>query len=187
MGAQKRSYAVAAGLAGALLWLFASVGSALGEIEYQDASRVSPIPDWMVGVGIAAGAVLIAAFVQYSGVIGGRDRMGAAKVTILVGAAISLVPLWPFFVLGPFLVAIGFFSSALAAWLNRRRTVGVALHAFALPLSIPSGGALEAMGFDGEYGVVVFMTVLVLGIAWRASEATDEGEAVASLPEEAPA
>jgi hypothetical protein len=61
------------------------------------------------------------------------------------------------------------------------------LHAFALPLSIASGVPLEAMGFDGEYGVVVFMAVLALGIAWRASEAPDEDAVVASLPEEATA
>lgn len=175
-------YATPAGFVGAALWVIASIAGALDEIEYQDATRPSPLPEWVLAVTIVAGAALIATFVQFSG----KPRTRAGRVTILIGAAISLVPLWPFAVIGPFLVAVGFFGSAVAAWVSGHRTLGTTLHAFVLPLSIPGGtAALEAVGADGEYGVVIFMTLLGLGIVSRAMEPGEETDAAPAAREEA--
>lgn len=181
MGTRVRRHVTTAGFVGAALWLIASVAAALDEIEYQDATQASPLPEWVFPVATVIGAASIAMFAQFSGKPGAR----AARLAILIGAAISLVPLWPFIVIGPFLVAVGFFGAAVAAWINGHRTAGTTLHAFGLPLSIPLGTrALEALGMDPEYGVVVFMTVLALGIVLRAIEPDEEPKAI-SAPEEA--
>lgn len=165
-----RRYAAAAGMLGALAWLIANVGITYGEIEYQHPTRVSPMPEWSVPVGIVAGALLIASFVLFSGPAETRRKLDPGRVIILLGAAISLVPLWPFLFLGPFLVAIGFFAGAVAALTSGRRSVGIALHAIALPLSLPSGIAFDAVGLEGAYGGLLFGAVLAIGIGWRAYE-----------------
>lgn len=170
MGPTIRRYAPAAGMLGALFWLIAHVGIAFGEIEYQDPTRPSPMPDWVVPIGIVTGALLIATFAGFSGIARNNDRFGAGGAVILGGVAISLVPVWPFIFLGPFLMAIGFFVLAVTAWRAGRRSVGLALHAFGLPLSLPSGIAFDALGLDGSYGGLLFGAVLAVGIAWRAHE-----------------
>jgi len=180
MGRTIRRFAARAGAAGALLWLIASVGAALGEIEYQDPTRANPIPEWVVATCIVTGALLIAMFVQGSEAVGGRGRLGPGRVLILVGASISLVPLWPFFVIGPFLVAVGFFGVAVATWNSGRRTPGGILLAVGLPLSIPSGVVFEAIGLDGEYGTILFCAVLAAGISLRAIESNRDERRVAS-------
>ena len=180
MGRTVRRFAARAGAAGALLWLIASVGAALGEIEYQDPTRANPIPEWVVATCMVGGALLIAMFVQGSEAVGGRGRLGPGRVLILVGASISLVPLWPFFVIGPFLVAVGFFGAAVATWTSGRRTPGGILLAIGLPLSIPSGVVFEAVGLDGEYGTILFGAVLAAGISLRATESNRDETRVAS-------
>lgn len=170
MGLTIRRYAPAAGMLGALFWLIAHVGIAFGEIEYQDPTRPSPMPDWVIPVGIVTGALLIASFAGFSGIARNKSGFGAGGALILGGTAISLVPVWPFIFLGPFLISIGFFVLAVTAWRAGRRSVGVALHAFGLPLSLPSGIAFDAVGLDGGYGGLLFGAVLAVGIAWRAYE-----------------
>lgn len=178
MGPTIRRYALAAGMLGALFWLIAHVGIAFGEIEYQDPTRPSPMPDWIVPVGIVTGALLIASFAGFSGITRNKGRFGAGGALILGGAAISLVPVWPFIFLGPFLISIGFFVLAVTAWRRGRRSVGIALHAFGLPLSLPSGIAFDAVGLDGGYGGLLFGAVLTVGIAWRAYEASGSEDPV---------
>lgn len=146
MEATTRRYAAVAGAAGAMLWLIANVGITFGEIEYRDPTRPNPFPDWVVPAGILAGALLIGLFAWFSRALAQTGRYGAGRAIILVGAAISFVAVWPFIFLGPLLVAIGFFVLAVSAWRAGRRSPGVALHAFGLPLSLPSGIAFDALG-----------------------------------------
>lgn len=187
MGSTIRRYAPAAGMLGALSWLIAHTGIAFGEIEYQDPTRPSPMPDWVVPVGIVTGALLIAFFTGFSGVARSKSRFGAGGALILGGTAVSLVPVWPFIFLGPFLIAIGFFVLAVAAWKAGRRGVGIALHAFGLPLSLPSGIAFDALGMDGAYGGLLFGAVLTAGIAWRAYESAAAGDQIEAVATGAPA
>lgn len=158
-----------AGMLGGLLWIAATTGFALGEIEYRDPTRPSPIPEWIAAAALVAGALLIGIFVAAARTTrwdGSETKR--ARLLILVGAAITLVPLWPFIFLGPLLAAVGFCVLAIGALRSGDRTPGVWLHGIVLPLALPSGAAFDAVGLDPELGGLAFGVALGAGIVWRA-------------------
>ncbi|MBA2725109.1 MAG: hypothetical protein H0U53_03890 [Actinobacteria bacterium] len=159
-----------AAIAGGLLWMFAFVGFAFGEIAYEDATRPSPISEWIAGVALSLGAALIVvAMMSLKKALEERGGMPAKAGgwVALVGAVIALVPLWPMIFLGPFLVTFGLIALGVASlrtgvlrggwsWLL---TVGT------IP-ALASGAAIEAAGGDGPFGTAVFGAVLGAGLVW---------------------
>lgn len=175
--------AAGAGLLGGVMWVMALTGFVFGEIEYNDPTRVSPIPEWASAVALSLGAVLIGTMLLALRRTQPKDRpLARAGISVaLAGAALALVPLWPMIFFGPLLVALGMAGRGIAD-IRRGDAGGAAwLHAVGVPLALASGMAFDAAGISSSYGGFVFAFAVAGGLIWLSHEAM-AGDARPSRP-----
>lgn len=167
MVSENERRAAAAGILGGLTWLFAFAGFVLGEIEYNDPTRVSPIPEWASAIALSVGAMLIGTMLL--GIRHRETRGGIAKgglVVALIGTALALVPLWPMIFFGPLLVGLGMSARGLAT-IRRGDGDGPSwIHAVGVPLGMASGMGFDAIGSSNVYSGYVFAAALCSGLIW---------------------
>jgi hypothetical protein len=174
--------AASAGILGGLIWLFAFAGFVLGEIEYNDPTRVSPIPEWVSGIALSIGAILIGAMLLS---IRARSESGSYKAAVtiaLVGAAISVVPLWPMIFFGPLLVGIGLAARGVIAIRKGKASGPAWLHAVGVPLGMASGMGFDAAGINSVYSGYVFGFALCGGLIWLGYDMMVDARSPAPIP-----
>lgn len=160
--------AAAAGALGGGLWLVALSGFVFGEIEYNDPTRVSPIPEWASAVTLSLGAILIGTMLLALRRVLPEDRpLAKAGISVaLIGAAIAVVPLWPMIFFGPLLVGLGMAGRGIAD-IRRGDAGGAAwLHAVGVPLAFASGMVFDAVGINSSYAGFVFAFAAAGGLIW---------------------
>ena len=174
--------AASAGILGGLIWLFAFIGSVLGEIEYNDPTRVSPIPEWVSGIALSIGAVLIGAMLLS---IRARAEGGSSKAAVtvaLVGTALALVPLWPMIFFGPLLVGLGMAARGAIVIRKGDATGAAWLHAVGVPISMASGMGFDAAGSNNVYSTYVFALALCSGLIWLGYDMMVDDRRSAPIP-----
>lgn len=159
--------AATAGILGSLIWLIALAGFVLGEIEYNDPTRVSPIPEWASAIALSVGAVLISAMLLALRARETRGGMVKGGLSVaLVGAALALVPLWPMIFFGPLLTGLGLATRGVAV-IRRGEGDGPSWwHAVGVPVGMASGMGFDALGTSNVYSGYAFAVALCGGVIW---------------------
>lgn len=153
-----------------VLWLISIIYLTLDELEYAGDIEDNPVPGplGVPALPLAALATAIALRAVRSYVTGDGVGTKACFVIAYLGAAISLIPLWPAIFFGPLLVAVGLVLVGAAAMRSRGgASIGHHLHALGLPLVAIASPFLDLAGImDGSLGVASFGAVLGLGLVW---------------------
>jgi hypothetical protein len=174
--------AASAGVLGGLIWLFAFVGFVLGEIEYNDPTRVSPVPEWVSGIALSIGAVLIGAMLL---AIRARSERGSSKAAVtvaLIGTVLALVPLWPMIFFGPLLVGLGLAARGVIAIRKGEGDGAAWVHAVGVPIGMASGIGFDAVGSNNVYSGYVFGLALCAGLIWLGYDMMADDRSPAPLP-----
>lgn len=159
-----------AGVAAGLAWIAALVYLMLDELEYSGRIVSNPFPTalGLPALMLAAAATAVALRAVWAAHpptgLGGKLCFGVAYL----GAAISLVPLWPAVFLGPLLLMVGL---TLLGWsaivTGGSDSQGHRVHAIGLPaiaLTAPLLDRFEVM--DGGVGLAVAVILMAGGLAW---------------------
>jgi hypothetical protein len=160
-----------AAIAGGVLWIFAITGFTLGEIEYQDPTRTSPVPEWVAAIALSIGAALIAvAIVSLRNSFAERGGGALAKsgaIVALLGALLAVVPLWPMIFFGPLLVSLGLIGLGAASIRTGVMKGGWSWWlALGVVPALASGALIDFAGGDGTNGGFVLAVVLGGGLVW---------------------
>ncbi|MGH2807926.1 MAG: hypothetical protein ACRDKT_11710 [Actinomycetota bacterium] len=164
----------AAAITGGICWAFGATGAVLGELDYRGLTD-NPIPD-PLGLGVTAvgSALLLASLVSVrrahldQGATAGAPGYWIA----IVGLLLLLAPVWPLFVLGPMVLAIGvtiYSSITLAS--GRIRSFGLWLHVLCIPAGLVVGFAFNGAGYDGGFGIIASLVMMIGGFMTLAYDA----------------
>jgi len=138
----------------------------LGELEYRGLAQ-NTIPDAVAYPVAALGTILLmvalTAIRKVQIAKGGPEgRIG--YWTAMGGLLLTMAGVWPLVFLGPMLIGLGvtiYGATTLAAGVLR--SFGAWLHVMSIPTGVISGFAFFSAGFDGGFGIIVFMAMLIAG------------------------
>jgi hypothetical protein len=154
---------------GGVCWIFGIVAVTLGELEFRGEITDNPIPDWLSFAVLAAGSVMFVLGLRSFNQVHGAELSRAGWTGYWIafsGLAISIVAIWPFVVVGPFVAGVGLTIYGS----QRARTLGAAsagawMHALCFPVGVVVGILAELLGYDGGIGVLAFLGCMILGLA----------------------
>ncbi len=154
-------------LLGGALWTFGLVAVTLGELEWRGEIADNPVPDWLTAAGVAVGSVMLLlglrAFHETYG--NGLRLAGRSGYWIaFAGIGISIVPVWPFIFIGPFVAGIGLTLYGFErVRLRGAASAGAWIHAICFPAAVVVGVLAALFGYDGGIGQLAFVGFLILG------------------------
>lgn len=158
-----------AALLGSALWAFGLVSGILGELEWRNTIADNPIPDGLTAVAVAAGSLmLLYGLRSFNRTLSADLRLiGRAGYWIAFsGLAITVAPVWPFIVIGPFVAGIGLtLYGAERAKLRSEASVGAWMHVACFPAGVLVGVIAVSLGYDGGIGVIGSVAIMIGGLA----------------------
>lgn len=175
------------GIAAGLFWLVALAYLMFDELEYSGEIASNPIPGW---IGLPALMIAAAATAVTLRAVQPGPEMGFGTSVCFgiayLGAAFSLVPLWPAIFLGPFLLMIGLVLVGWAMTRTGSASRGHLLHAIGLPAMAVTGPLLDLSEVaGGELALIAAVVLMAAGSAWIGVDADRAERDLPLMPETA--